>query len=212
MARGDKNTYDSYAKDDFDNPPAGPVGAHRGQRSFASRWLPFIIVIVAAIAAALVFWSMYSGAFEMHKPGVVSSETTSQATTEPKHEETQSASPSTTESASPSASPSETQSESPSPSPSESTDAVNYNTGVRVINGTGVTGYAANSASKLNNAGFTNVAAANPNAGSMPAQSVVWYQTEADLATAKQVASTLGISNVQQVNDIAAPVVAVLMQ
>ena len=30
MAKQDKETYESYAKDMFDNPPAGPMGVHRG--------------------------------------------------------------------------------------------------------------------------------------------------------------------------------------
>mgnify|MGYP000450015450 CR=1 FL=1 len=33
MAKQDKETYESYAKDMFDNPPAGPMGVHRGARS-----------------------------------------------------------------------------------------------------------------------------------------------------------------------------------
>lgn len=37
MAKQDKETYESYAKDMFDNPPAGPMGVHRGARSMASR-------------------------------------------------------------------------------------------------------------------------------------------------------------------------------
>ena len=39
----DKETYDSYAKDVFDNPPAGPVGVHRGARPAGARMTPFLI-------------------------------------------------------------------------------------------------------------------------------------------------------------------------
>ena len=35
MAKQDKETYDSYEKDVYDNPPAGPMGVHRGARSAA---------------------------------------------------------------------------------------------------------------------------------------------------------------------------------
>ena len=50
MAKQDKETYESYAKDMFDNPPAGPMGVHRGTRSMASRALPYVIVVIVAIA------------------------------------------------------------------------------------------------------------------------------------------------------------------
>ncbi|MFT8357244.1 LytR C-terminal domain-containing protein [Bifidobacterium aquikefiri] len=80
-----------------------------------------------------------------------------------------------------------------------------------MINGTSVAGYAAKQKTVLNNAGFTNVVAANPT-GSLPTASVVWYQNETDKATAEAVASSLGISTVTQMTSVAAPVVAVLMQ
>ena len=46
----------------------------------------------------------------------------------------------------------------------------------------------------------------------MPASTVVWYQNETDAATAKDIAVTLGISDVRQMSGISAPVVVVLMQ
>ena len=61
MAQQDKETYDSYAKDAFDNPPAGPMGVHRGARSAASRAMPYVIVVVVALLAGLLFWGIYSG-------------------------------------------------------------------------------------------------------------------------------------------------------
>ena len=61
MAQQDKETYDSYAKDAFDNPPAGPMGAHRGALSAASRSMPYVIVVVVALLAGLLFWGIYSG-------------------------------------------------------------------------------------------------------------------------------------------------------
>lgn len=42
-------------------------------------------------------------------------------------------------------------------------------------------------------------------------QSVVWYQNDADLATAQKVAETLGVSTVQKAEGIAVPVAVVLM-
>lgn len=61
MAKHDKETYESYAKDMFDNPPAGPMGVHRGARSMASRALPYVIVVIVALLAGLLFWGVYSG-------------------------------------------------------------------------------------------------------------------------------------------------------
>ena len=55
MAKQDKETYESYAKDMFDNPPAGPMGVHRGARSMASRALPYVIVVIVALLAGLLF-------------------------------------------------------------------------------------------------------------------------------------------------------------
>ena len=45
----------------YDNPPAGPMGVHRGARSAASRAMPYVIVIIVALLAGLLFWSIYSG-------------------------------------------------------------------------------------------------------------------------------------------------------
>ena len=60
MAKQDKETYESYAKDMFDNPPAGPMGVHRGARSCVQA-LPYVIVVIVALLAGLLFWGVYSG-------------------------------------------------------------------------------------------------------------------------------------------------------
>lgn len=75
MAKQDKETYDSYEKDVYDNPPAGPMGVHRGARSAASRAMPYVIVIIVALLAGLLFWSIYSGEINNLKmPWVVAGE------------------------------------------------------------------------------------------------------------------------------------------
>ncbi|MBT1172282.1 LytR C-terminal domain-containing protein [Bifidobacterium sp. MA2] len=86
----------------------------------------------------------------------------------------------------------------------------NKATAVRVINGTRTSGYAASRKSKLNAAGYTNVVAANPQ-GNLPSSTVVWYLNDSDKATAEDVASTLGISNVQQASGISTAIVVVLL-
>lgn len=224
MARKDRNTDESYAEDVFDNPPQGPVGVHRGNRSVAARLVPFLIVIVVAAVAGLTVWAVMSGEGAKVMPwksAATSSQTApasksaksskSSASESPSASASQSASASASESESASASPSDSQSPSASPSQSQTpAAAANLTTQVRVVNGTKKTGYAATQASVLQKAGYTNVVAANPS-GSLPAGSVVWYQNEADVATAQDVAAKLGISNVRQVSNLSAPVVVVLM-
>lgn len=127
----------------------------------------------------------------------------------------ESESPSQSASASASESPSPSQpSESPSQSPNEEQtpeQKVNLDASISVINGTATNGYAAQEAQRLQGAGFTNVAPSNPNGMQLPSQSVVWYQNDADLATAQKVAETLGVSTVQKAEGIAVPVAVVLM-
>ena len=53
MAKQDKETYESYAKDMFDNPPAGPMGVHRGARSCVQA-LPYVIVVIVALAVKTI--------------------------------------------------------------------------------------------------------------------------------------------------------------
>lgn len=74
MAKQDKETYDSYEKDVYDNPPAGPMGVHRGARSAASRAMPYVIVIIVALLAGLLFWSIYSGEINNEDAVVVAGE------------------------------------------------------------------------------------------------------------------------------------------
>lgn len=218
MARKDRNTDESYAQDVFDNPPQGPIGVHRGNRSIASRLVPFLIVIIVAAVAGVGAWAAMSG----EGAKLFSSGSSASSSSSPSAKSTASASASASASdtasasASASGSASESASESASASPSESTSspasssAANLSAQVRVVNGTRKTGYAAKQAAVLTGAGYTNVVAANPS-GTLPSASVVWYQNESDLATAQDVAAKLGISNVSKVTNLSAPVVVVLM-
>lgn len=210
MARKDRNTDESYAQDVFDNPPQGPIGVHRGNRSIASRLVPFLIVIIVAAVGGVGTWAAMSG----EGAKLFSSGSSASSSSSPSAKSTASASASA--SASDTASASASASESASASPSESTSSpassssVNLSAQVRVVNGTRKTGYAAKQAAVLTGAGYTNVVAANPS-GSLPSASMVWYQNESDLATAQDVAAKLGISNVSKVTNLSAPVVVVLM-
>lgn len=225
MARKDTEQCQSYEKDAFDNPPEGPVGVHRGNRPMIVRVTPFIIVLVAAVAAGVLFWSIFSGeAANMFNRRSEQTQTTAQTSqgsssssadesasgTASQSSQSATAGESTSAEGTPSQTPSESESAQSTP---EESQQVNTNAQITVINGTGVSGYANDRAGVLQNQGFTNVSAANPDATTvLPAQTVVYYQNEADLATAQQVANALGIAAVEQSTSIGTPIQVVLMQ
>ena len=225
MARKDTEQYRSYEKDAFDNPPEGPVGVHRGNRPMIVRLTPFVIVLVAAVAAGVLFWSIFSGeAANMFNRRSEQTQTTAQTSQVASSSSADESASGTASHSSQSASASESTSaeDTPSQTPSESESAqstpeesqqVNTNAQITVINGTGVSGLANDRAGVLQNPGFPNVSAANPDATTvLPAQTVVYYQNEADLATAQQVANALGITTVEQSASIGTPIQVVLMQ
>ena len=224
MAKQDKETYDSYEKDVYDNPPAGPMGVHRGARSAASRAMPYVIVIIVALLAGLLFWSIYSGEINNLKMPWSSQESSTTANSdESKSSESTSESQSDTKSSdeadasnTDSSADAQQNDDAQSDQNSDQTDnatpqqAVNTGTEVRVVNATNITGYAQSKADVLTQAGYTSASASNPT-GNVPSQTVVWYQNETDKATAENVAQTLGISNVQQSDGLVTPIVVVLL-
>lgn len=225
MAKQDKETYDSYEKDVYDNPPAGPMGVHRGARSAASRAMPYVIVIIVALLAGLLFWGVYSGEINNLKMPWSSQESpTTSSTEKSKSGESKSKSQSDSDSASGNktdasnagSSTDSQQNDQNADQNAEQADnataqqVVNTGTEVRVVNATNITGYAQSKADVLVQAGYTSVSASNPT-GNVPSQTVVWYQNETDRATAENVAQTLGISNVQQSDGLVTPIVVVLL-
>lgn len=226
MAKQDKETYDSYEKDVYDNPPSGPMGVHRGARSAASRAVPYVIVIIVALLAGLLFWGVYSGEINNLKMPWSSQESSTASSAE--KAKSAKSGKSKSESRSDSASGNKTDtSNTDSPADSQQNDqnadqnaeqtdnataqqVVNTGTEVRVVNATNITGYAQSKVDVLTQAGYTSVSASNPT-GNVPSQTVVWYQNETDKATAENVAQTLGISNVQQSNGLVTPIVVVLL-
>lgn len=229
MAKQDKETYDSYEKDVYDNPPAGPMGVHRGARSAASRAMPYVIVIIVALLAGLLFWGVYSGEINNLKMPWSSQESpTTSSAEKSKSGESKSKSQADSDSASgnktdASNAGSSTDSQQNDQNTDQNTDqnaeqadnataqqVVNTGTEVRVVNATNITGYAQSKADVLVQAGYTSVSASNPT-GNVPSQTVVWYQNETDRATAENVAQTLGISNVQQSDGLVTPIVVVLL-
>ncbi len=189
------------------------------------RVTPFIIVLVAAVAAGVLFWSIFSGeAANMFNRRSEQTQTTAQTSqgsssssagesasgTASQSSQSATAGESTSAEGTPSQTPSESESAQSTP---EESQQVNTNAQITVINGTGVSGDASEWAAALQGQGFTNVTPANPDATTvLPAQTVVYYQNEADLATAQQVANTLGIATVEQSATIGVPIEVVRMQ
>lgn len=223
MAKQDKETYDSYEKDVYDNPPAGPMGVHRGARSAASRAMPYVIVIIVALLAGLLFWGVYSGEINNLKMPWSSQESPTTSSTEKSKSgesksksQSDSASGDKTDASNAGSSTDSQQNDQNAEQNAEQADnataqqVVNTGTEVRVVNATNITGYAQSKADVLVQAGYTSVSASNPT-GNVPSQTVVWYQNETDKATAENVAQTLGISNVQQSDGLVTPIVVVLL-
>jgi hypothetical protein len=213
------NGIESYAMDEFDNPPKGPAGVHRGRRSAAARYTPFVVVVVVAALCGFLAWGVLSGEFnKVHWPWSPASSQTSSKTstttakkkaaekkaTEKKQQEEAAKKQQEEEAAK------KQQEEEAAKQQQEQAAQVDRSLSVRVINGTGISGYAATKQSVLNQAGYANVAAANPS-GTLPDATVVWYQNDADKATAEDVANALGISNVQQTSGLGASIVVILL-
>ena len=214
------NGIESYAMDEFDNPPKGPAGVHRGRRSAAARYTPFVVVVVVAALCGFLAWGVLSGEFnKVHWPWSPASSPTSSKTSsttakkkaaekkaaEKKQQQEEAAKKQQEEEAA-----KKQQEEEAAKQQQEQAAQVDRSLSVRVINGTGISGYAATKQSVLNQAGYANVAAANPS-GTLPDATVVWYQNDADKATAEDVANALGISNVQQTSGLGASIVVILL-
>ncbi|OZG50113.1 LytR C-terminal domain-containing protein [Bombiscardovia coagulans] len=202
-----ENGYQPYTPDEFDDPPEGPVGVHRGPRPIAVRMVPFIVVIVLAVLCGIGAWTVLSGSRLPWQHGqniATHVQASKQATSEPKKTQN----PPKEKPAAPAQPSSAPNTPAPSAPP---TAAANKAAAVKVINGTSISRHAAGKRQQLVAAGYTNVTASNPS-GQLPQTSVVWYQSEGDKATAEDVAKTLGISNVEQSANAGASVVAVLME
>lgn len=228
MAHTEKETYGSYPTDAFDNPPSGPVGVHRGRRSLAVRVAPFLMVIVVAALAGLLTWGIASG--ELNKVPWPWAQQSAQTAQDSKGGQDDAAADDGDDAqadaddqddaanqgqadgqgADDAAQSDDATADEPQTEPeTQPEQTVNYNTSVRVINATGVNGYAAQQSGVLQSVGYTSVIAANPSGGALPSVNVVWYQNETDLATAQNIADTLGIATVEQATGIADPIVVV---
>ena len=209
MTSTDGNGVESYAADEFDNPPKGPAGVHRGRRSAVARYAPFVIVVVVAALCGFLVWGVLSGEFsKVQWPWSPATSQTSNKTSTTTAKKKAAEKKAVEKKADEEKAAQEKQQE--QQEQQEQAAQVNRSLSVRVVNGTGISGYAATKQGVLNQAGYANVAAANPS-GTLPASTVVWYQNDADQATAQDVANTLGISGVQQTSGLGAAIVVVLL-
>ena len=189
--------------------------------------MPYVIVIIVALLAGLLFWGVYSGEINNLKMPWSSQESPTTSSAE-KSKSGESKSKSQSDSASgnktdASNAGSSTDSQQNDQNTDQNTDqnaeqadnataqqVVNTGTEVREVNATNITGNAQSKAEVLDQARYTSVSDSNPT-GNVPSQTVVWYQNETDRATAENVAQTLGISNVQQSDGLVTPIVVVLL-
>jgi LytR cell envelope-related transcriptional attenuator len=165
-----------YPEDEFDVPnPDVARGVHRAPRSAWSRWWPFLAVLV--IAPVIAYGLVYLAARTGDLPTADSSGGTDETTTSP------SVTPTT-----PADDGSDAAADPPAP-------VAVLETPIVVLNAAQISGLAGEQASKLEAAGFTAVTPENFT-GTAPDDSVVYYATEDQVATAQLVATTLGITTV----------------
>lgn len=201
---------DRYPEDEFDAEPARdvPVGVHRAPRGWWSRWWPFVavVVLVPSLTVGFVLWaSSWDGSL----PGFGSSSAPPAA-----QEPAESPDPSATEGTPTEEAPAEEAPAEEAPAEEapveEAPPAPDLAASVRVLNAANRQGLAASTAEDLEDAGFTAVTAGNGNAGGSTA-TTVFYGTPELAATAQQVATTLGITNVVESADVAEDGVVVLL-
>ena len=205
-----------YPADEFDNPPSGPIGMHRGNRSLAVRIVPYLVTIVIAVLLGALAWAFFSGAFNSRTDASVAQSSSTAAESSSSASATDTASSSSSDASSTNASSadaSSTESSTDATASSDSSSSAAANTAAQIVvyNGSGVTGAAASNAQTLENNGYTNVTATNPaDYNSLPSATTVWYRTDADLATAQDVAAKLGVSQVVQAGNLSSDVAVVL--
>ena len=223
-----------YERDEFDNPPAGPVGLHRGKPSAWPRVAAFLVVLLVAVLIGAGVYAYSAGILgnKNASPALQSSASSSQTADAGKDSSADSSSAadsasdsskdsSSADSSSSSSSQSTSGSSTQSPSDSQQTDSQQQvdqaaaqpdpSVQVLVLNATNTTGLARQQAGVLQGQGYSAVTTGNASAYSYtyPSQNTVWYSDESQLATAKDVASKLGIAQVAQAQGLAQPIVVV---
>ena len=200
----------NYPEDEFDRLALNrTVVGHREPESNRIWWLAVLAIVVLAPVAGWAFvhlggadstaenkWPTQSATPQQ----LPSPDATGKAEDEAEDGDTKDEAAAGDAAADKASEPSEKESEEATPSPSASqtpSSGADKATEVRLLNGSRVNGLAATKQQALAGAGFTNVVAGNYAGGAAPQTSTIYYATEADEATAKEVGSSLGISNIQ---------------
>lgn len=214
-----------YSEDEFDRLAAERTsyGAHRK----VSPINPWIIALVAVLLIApLLGWLLGNALSDSGEP-TADETTTSEVATEPTDGETsddasteptdgETSDDATAEPTDGEPGDGETTDDAatePTDEPSEEpTDEIDYSTEVRVLNGRGVAGWAAENAGILNGAGFANTTTGDYAGGAAPANSTVYYASEDVAEEAQAVADALGVTAVQDGSamGLSAPIVVVM--
>lgn len=200
--------------DEFDNPPEGPVGIHRGKRSAAARFLPYLITIFVAVLVGFIVWAWWGGkgADFLH---INTTGTSDQNITLPKQQTTEGNNPNVAPPLPSNANPGASSAEgaiSSNPDSNSSVLPIGAQTSIRIYNGSGIPGLAYKKAQVLRNAGYGEVADMNLTDGYKPPVNTVWYRNNSDLPTAQAIARKLNINMVAQRPAIQVPIAIVYVR
>lgn len=204
----------NYPRDEFDRVVGNNGGAHRGNKTIVAQLMPYIIAIIVAGLCALMFLTWTNGWLGRNGLNFFpsTSTTTSRSASNSSSKSTSSESSSSNNSDSKSSTQSDSQSNTQSDNSStQQTAQPDKSRAVYVINATGITGYAAQRAAVLTNAGYTSVTPANPASSNLPSANTVWYVNDSDQVTAQDIATQLGISQVQKVSGLNQGDIAVIL-
>lgn len=178
----------SYPQDEFDSAATerAPVGVHRKRKSIVMAIVTPVLVFIGAGALAygvVVYLWAQDGGTGLPPLGNIPVPTVTQTTIVGPTDSLSTVSPSPTAS--------------PSPTPTQTAEPVHLDAGVVVLNGAKIAGLAGTNADKLKAGGFTAVTAGNISKD-LPAANTVRYSDPIYETTARQVATLLGITAVEQ--------------
>ena len=177
-----------------------PVGMHRPKPSKWKNVWPFLAILVIVPALG---WVAATALYRQQATNV---------SVQPVPATSSSAQAPATRGASPSAAPSvEPTPSSSSPSSAASAEP-DHGAVISVLNGTETPGYAAGKVTILNDAGYAGTSAANADANWTNTTSTVFYEDPKMEATAKDIASKLGIDTVRQQTGLGDPDVVIVLR
>lgn len=185
-----------YPEDEFDalGQDRAPQGVHRAPPPRWRQLLPFIIVLVLAPTLAFVAVRLVSGGNDDPDPTTTTSQ--EPTTDEPTDPDTGSSTDESTDTTT------DAGSEDPKDETSEPTGDLDYATQIWVLNGSGVSGLAADTAAALEADGWQDVNPADYNRA-QPSATTIFYDNADQVDEAQAVADALGITALSENADAA---------